>query len=342
MKNFLIIQTAFLGDVILTLPLVQVMKRKFPDSQIDFLAIPSTSEILKNHPDISELIIYDKHGKQKSFLALLHLANKLRRKRYEAVLCPHRSLRSCLITKFSEASIRVGFDNSALRNCFTDVLPWNFGVHEVERNLFLLMPLSGHEGLSSDVKELPKIFPSDKNIDEAKRFFFEHDIQSPFAVVAPGTRWFTKRYPIEMMVKVVRELTSYFESVVIVGGTKDKVFEKNFERISKHVVQAIGKFSIMTSAEIIRHASLLIANDSAPIHIASAFNVPTVAIFGPTVRDFGFTPYHDNSAVVEIEGLSCRPCSIHGGPRCPIRSFKCMKGISPDLVIEKALSLLRK
>jgi heptosyltransferase-2 len=335
MKKILVIQTAFLGDVILTLPLVQLLKKNVHESWIDFIAIPETSEILKSHPDISELLVYDKHGKQKTFSAFVHFKNELRDRKYDVVLCPHRSLRSCLLTKFSRAEVRVGFDNSAMKSCFTDSLPWRFGVHEVDRNLSLLKPL----GINIR-SELPKICPADENVDEADRFLVGHKVQAPFAVVAPGTIWQTKRYPVEMMTEVVKRLLETFASVVVVGGKKDTGLAESFEKMNRKVISAIGKFSIMTSAEIIRRATLLIANDSAPVHIASAFNVPTAAIFGATVKDFGFAPYHDKSVVIEANGINCRPCSIHGGPRCPIGTFDCMKRISPDEVIEKALGIL--
>ncbi len=335
MKKILVIQTAFLGDVILTLPLVQSVKKGIPESQIDFIAIPDTSDILKSHPDISELLIYDKHGKQKTFSAFVRFKNELRNRKYDVVLCPHRSLRSCLLAKLSRAGIRVGFDNSAMKSCFTDLLPWRFGVHEVDRNLSLVKPL----GINIR-SELPKIYPDSENVAEADRFLVGNRIRSPFAVVAPGTIWQTKRYPVEMMAEVVRKISEKFVVVVIIGGKKDIGLAESFEKINGRVISAIGKFSIMTSAEIIRRASLLIANDSAPIHIASAFNIPTAAIFGPTVKDFGFAPCHDKSTVVEVDSLNCRPCSIHGGPRCPIGTFDCMKRISPNEVVKNVFGIL--
>lgn len=337
MRRALVVQTAFLGDVILTLPLVQTLKKSVDDAQIDFIAIPETSDILKSHPDISRLIIYDKHGEHKSLSSFLLLGRELRANKYDVVLCPHRSLRSCLTAKYTQANVRAGFDNSALKSCFTDVLPWKFGVHEVERNLSLLTPL----GINAH-REEPRLFPTAGNREEIELFLKENRVTGSFAVVAPGTVWKTKRYPIEMMSEVVRKLLDGFSNIVIVGGKKDAGLVEHFTKIDRRVISAIGRFSIMSSAELIRRASLLVANDSAPIHIASAFNVPTVAVFGPTVRDFGFFPYHERSAVVEVENLGCRPCSLHGGDRCPINTFDCMRKILPDRIVAKGLELLEK
>lgn len=342
MKKFLIIQTAFLGDVILSLPLVQALKHAVPDSQIDFIAIPQTSDILRNHPDVSNVIVYDKHWKQRSLLSFILFRNRLRSAKYDVVLCAHRSLRSCLLAKATQAQVRIGFENSALKSVFTDVVQWKFGVHEVERDLSLLGPLGIWEIPSAGkVKDnLPRLFISEEYRIKAERFLSEHRIRQPYAVVAPGTVWETKRYPVEMMVEVVRKITYRFENVVVIGGEKDLELVREFNVPDEKVILAIGSLPIMSSAEIIKRASLLIANDSAPIHIASAFDVPTVAIFGPTVKNFGFYPYHKKSVVVEVEGLGCRPCSIHGGRRCPIVTFDCMRIISPDEIVEKGLELL--
>ncbi len=335
MKRVLVIQTAFLGDVILTLPMVQLLKRNIPDVVIDFVAIPETSDILKNHPDISEILVYDKHGRQRSPFSILTFGRKLRDRKYDVVLCPHRSLRSALLSTVTGAKTRVGFDNSALTLGLTSVLPWKLGVHEVERNLSLLTPLG-----IKPVREAPKLYPGEDARKRVDEFLERNGVKKPYAVIAPGTVWETKRYPVERMSEVADRLLEKFGSVILVGGGKDTGLVGRFGRIGSGIVSAVGEFPVMTSAEIIRRASVLIANDSAPVHIASAFNVPTVAIFGPTAREFGFFPYHERSAVVEINDIECRPCAIHGGHRCPIGTFECMLRIMPREVARKALDLL--
>ncbi len=337
MKRVLVIQTAFLGDVILTLPLVQVLKETRPESEIDFVAIPDTADILRSHPDVSELLVFDKRGKQKSVASLIAFAKGLRRRNYDVVLCPHRSLRSGLLSLWTGAEVRVGFDNSALRVFFTDLVPWKLGIHDVERNLSLLSPL----GINA-AGEVPRLFPGDEDRRAIDVFLAENRISPPYAVIAPGTVWETKRYPVEMMSEVAGRLLKKFAGVILIGGEKDVGLVEHFGGIGRGVVSAVGKFPVMTSAEIIRRASLLIANDSAPIHIASAFNVPTVAIFGPTVKEFGFFPYHERSVVVETNGLACRPCTLHGGHRCPIDTFECMLKIKPEEIVKRSLELLEK
>ena len=332
MKRALVIQTAFLGDVILSLPVVQVLKRSFPESQVDFLSIPDTSGVLKSHPDISRVIVYDKHGKDRYFKALRRLRAELKGNEYDVVICPHRSLRSAFLARGTGAVVRVGFDRSAWKGGFTHVKPWRFGVHEVERNLSLLDPLG-----ITPAREEPRLYPDEEDATVADRFLSIRGVNTPYAVVAPGTVWETKRYPVELMREVVVNLLSKFDKVVIIGGKKDLDVASGIAAADPRIVSAVGGLSFMVSAEVVRRASLLIANDSAPIHVASAFDIPTVAIFGPTVKEFGFYPYHKNSVVVEENGLRCRPCSIHGGRHCPIATFECMRKISPERVVKEGL-----
>ncbi|HEY9166983.1 MAG TPA: glycosyltransferase family 9 protein [Candidatus Kryptonia bacterium] len=334
MNRALIIQTAFLGDVILTTPLVQVLKREHPEMAVDIVVIPSTREVVENHPAVSKVITYDKHGAQKSPWSFISLGRELRKMKYDVIICPHRSLRSALLSRMTNAPVRIGFRNSALPGSFTSTLAWKFGVHEVDRNLSLLEPL----GIATH-REVPRLFPTQGNREEVDLFIGENRIEKPFAAIAPGTVWRTKQYPVAKMVEVAKQLLERFARIVIVGGPADAETAASFDGIDSRIVSAVGKLSVMSSAELISRASLLVSNDSAPVHIAASFEVPTVAIFGPTAGNFGFYPYGDNSAVVETTGLGCRPCTIHGGARCPIGTFDCMEMITPYYVAATALRI---
>ncbi|MGC8594166.1 MAG: glycosyltransferase family 9 protein [Candidatus Kryptoniota bacterium] len=335
-KKILVIQTAFLGDVILTLPVVQRLKKIEANSTVDFVTIPETAEIVQNNKFVDNVFILDKHGRERNFASIYAFGKSIRRQSYDIVLCPHRSLRSALITAMSGASIRIGFENSALPVVFTQRVPWKFGVHEIDRNMSLL----GALGLECG-GEPPMLFPTNEDIETVEKFLLVNNVKSPFAVVAPGTVWPTKQYPVSKMRDVVKALLLYFKNVVIVGGKGDVAAAENLVT-DKRVVMAAGKLRVLSSAEIVRRSSVIVANDSAAVHIASAFGTPTVAIFGPTIRDFGFYPYNKNSLVIEIEGLSCRPCSLHGGRRCPISTFECMNNIKPETVAEAAITLAER
>jgi len=338
-QNILVVQTAFLGDVILTLPLVQVAKKVYPDAHVDFIAIPRTAPVLRNHPAIREVIEFDKREKDAGIGGLVRLARRLREKHYDVALVPHRSLRSALLVRFAGIPARVGFDRSAGRWFLTSVVPHRGNLHEVERNLKLLDAL----GTTWRGKELPSLYPSSldkKAVDEVLRAL---KIPDPsLAAVAPGTVWNTKRWPKERYAELVGRFAGDGISVVLVGGPEDRDLCEEILREGSpnaRVHNVAGRFTLLQSAELLRRARFLVCNDSAPLHLAVAMRTPVVAIFGATIPEFGFAPYGERDVVVQTNGLACRPCSIHGGDRCPIETFVCMRNIASNSVYAHARRL---
>ncbi len=334
--KFLIIQTAFIGDVILALPLVQVLRRNFPNSKIDFMLIPKTSELLKNHPDIDEVIVFDKKGNDKGLRGLIKISKIVSAKNYDVAIIPHRSFRSAVIPFLAGVKIRIGFDKSPFNFLYTNVVNYK-KIHEIERNLSLLEPL----GIKVNSKEFPTLFPSDDDKNYIDKIL--SNVGSKLIGIAPGSIWATKRWLKERFAELVGLLVKDGFAVVLIGGAED--FEL-CEEIKKHsgfkdVYNFCGKLSLLQSAELIRRCILLVSNDSAPMHIAVAMRTPVVAIFGPTIPEFGFYPYGDRDRVVQVENLYCRPCGIHGGRKCPEGHFKCMRLIETKTVYEEVKSLIR-
>lgn len=337
-KKILIIQTAFLGDVILTLPLVQVLRKHFPDSRIDFICIPQTEGLLKNNPYINEVIVYDKkapHNK-KTF----SLIKNLRNKKYDLVISPHRSFRTSLISFFSNASKTISFDKSSFSFLYTDKTKYIQSLHEIQRNLSLL----GLLGIKENKIIPPELFPGDDEVDEINSFFSENNINinDKIISIAPGSVWFTKRFSEEKFVKLCDELNETECKIILTGGKDDSAICRYIieNSVNDKITDASGKFSILESAEIIKRSLLLITNDSAPLHIANSFGTDVIAIFGATIPAFGFYPYGKNDYVFQTEGLNCRPCSIHGGHSCPIKTFICMKNIEEKNIAERIKTIL--
>lgn len=187
--RYLVIQTAFPGDVILTLPMVQALKRARPSSQIDMLVIPSCEPLLQNHPAVSNVIVYDKRGTQSGLGGFLALTKLLRSSEYSAALIPHRSLRSALLARLARIPVRVGFDTSAGSMFMTALIHYDGNAHEWKRNTSLL----GGLGILPSGVELPCLYP-DKNcaqkIDEALQGLAPG---RPIVGIAPGSVWKTKR-----------------------------------------------------------------------------------------------------------------------------------------------------
>lgn len=338
-RKILVYQTAFIGDVVLTLPMVQLLKKRFPSVAIDFVATKLASDVLQNHPDINEIIIYDKYGEDKGYKGFKRLADLLKSKKYDAAIVPHRSIRSALLIYFSKIKTRIGFNRSAGRILFNHLVKYRYDLHEVERNISLLRPLL----IETQKKELPRLYPSMVDKKVVDKILFEEEIldTSRLIGIAPGSVWNTKRWTKEGYLQLVRKLLSEKYIVCLIGG-KDDVKLCN-EIINNTTVGGVinlsGKLTLLQSAELIRRCRVLITNDSSPVHLAAAVDTPVVAIFGATAPSFGFAPYSDGSVVVETVGLKCRPCAIHGGNKCPIGTFDCMRRITHEIVFEKVVEV---
>ncbi|MDQ3018953.1 MAG: glycosyltransferase family 9 protein [Bacteroidota bacterium] len=337
-KNILIIQTAFLGDLILTLPLVQVLKKSFPDSQIDFLCIPKTSEILKNNSYLNEVIIYDK--KNSGIKEFINLIKRLRNKSYDLLISPHRSFRSSLIAFFSSARKTVSFDKSSLNFLYSVSVPYFGNIHEIQRNLKLLEPA----GIIENGIIRPELFPGKKEIERLNRLFLENNIlfEEKIISIAPGSVWFTKKFPKEKFVKLCDLLSATAVKIFLIGSTEDSCISEFILKNShnKNLINTTGELSIQESTELIKRSFLLITNDSAPLHIANSVGTDVIAIFGATIPEFGFYPYGKKDIIFETNGLMCRPCSIHGGDKCPIETFVCMNNIKEENILEQVKRML--
>ncbi len=337
----LIVQTAFLGDVILALPLARALKGFDPELRIDIMVTPAAAGIVAAHPDIRETVVYDKRGSDAGVAGFLRVRDTVRGKGYGCALVPHRSFRSALMVRMAGIPVRVGFDSSAGRALFTRTVEYLRASHEIERNLRLLEGL----GVTAPGAFPPRLGAGEEGRRRVGEFLAASGAAEPGRniAIAPGSVWRTKRWPTERYCALAAALTGRGYRVILVGGPGDEevcgLVAAAANGAGAGAVNACGKFSILESAELIRSAALLICNDSAPLHLAGAVGTPVLAIFGPTIPGFGFGPLGPLDRVLERPGLWCRPCTMHGGGSCPVGGFACMDGISPETVIEAALGM---
>ncbi|HIE03337.1 MAG TPA: glycosyltransferase family 9 protein [Candidatus Latescibacteria bacterium] len=334
MAKALIVQTAFIGDVVLTLPLASALRSA--GFEPEFLVVPRTAELPASHPDVCGVLAYDKRGRDRGLPGLLRTAGRLRR-RFDLAVLPHRSLRSALLALLGGIPGRIGFSSSPFRFLYTASVPYGQEAHEVLRNLSLLSPI----GVSSPPPEPPWLIPGRGHEEVALSFLREHELEGrPTVALAPGSVWPTKRWVPEGFRRVAEALVRMGVGVVLVGGAEDReLCERIVRGLSPEPAVAAGRTSVMESAALLKFCSVLVSNDSAPVHIASAVGTPVVAIFGPTVPAFGFGPYGPGHRVVELD-LPCRPCSVHGGRRCPEGHFMCMRGITAEMVLKEVSARL--
>ena len=341
-SRILVVQTAFIGDVILTLPLIQTLKEFFPQAEVDVVLVPRAAEICRNHPAIDRIIEYDKNGKDKGLAGFRRIVRTLREREYQIAVVPHRSLRSSSLAFLSRIPLRVGFGKGGGRSLLTKRVPYDSGIHEIERNLSLLAGI----GIRDFGKVLPKVYPSAADQSRASEIIsgIPAERRTKLIAVAPGTIWNTKRWLKERFAELIAIVVDEGFGVVLVGGKEDAGLcgEILDQANRSFVINTAGTLSLLESAELIRRCLLTLSNDSAPMHLSVATGTPVVAIFGATVPSFGFAPYGPHDSVVETHGLTCRPCSIHGGAECPIKTFDCMVQITSDRVFSRMMAVLEK
>jgi len=314
MKQFLIIQTAFLGDVILATPLIEEYHRIYPTASIDVLVRKGNEGILKDHPLIRTVFTLDK--KQKKTHELARLIKHFKTVKYDEIINLHRYLSSGLITLFSGAKSTVGFDKNPVSIFYSRKIKHslNEGLHEVERNLKCI----AHHGATKKVA--PKIYPS--NSDFTK---IEHLSKESYYCIAPASVWFTKQLPTEKWIELIGLLPSN-NSIYLLGGPADAQLCEDIRQQSSNpnVTNLAGTLSYLESAALMKNAQRNFVNDSGPLHISSSMDAKVTAFFCSTTPNFGFGPLSNDAIVVEsIEELPCKPCGIHGYKTCPKGHFKC-------------------
>jgi heptosyltransferase II len=320
--KFLIIQTAFIGDVILATALVESIRSADPKAVIDFVVRNGNEELVQGNPGIRTVYVLDKRRKYSS---LIELIRKFRKERYYFVINVQRFATTGLMTWLSGARTTIGFDKNPLSFLFTKRVAHTIdGVHEVARNLRLLEPL----GMKSQAK--PRTFPSDKQWEVVKAYK-----SAPYITVSPASVWYTKQWPAAQWIDFLKQAGDL--RVFLLGGQADKeICEKIIKEVpGKQITNLAGKLSLVESAALMHDAKMNYVNDSAPMHLASATNAPVTAVFCSTVPSFGFGPLSDNSRVVETkEVLDCRPCGLHGFRQCPKGHFRCATTIRSSQLLE--------
>jgi heptosyltransferase-2 len=334
--RFLIIQTAFIGDVILATALIEQVHDSYPNAVIDVLVRKGNEGLLANHPFLNEVLIWYKKGTK--YRDLWRLVGTVRSRKYDAVLNLQRYGSMGLLTALSNAKFTIGFDKNPFARFFTEQVEHRFepGVHEVNRNagLFSIVcqRLLGYVPSPSSPLR-PKLYPSASDFETVKRYQ-----DRPYVCLAPMSVWFTKQYPAERWVELINALPENL-TVYLLGAPTDEpaceAIRLSCERDQYHpeekVVNLAGKLSLLQSAALQQGAVMNYVNDSAPLHLCSAVNAPTTAVFCSTVPEFGFGPLADVSCIVQTpEPLDCKPCNLHGRTACPLGHFRCAWGIQVE------------
>ena len=294
--KILIIHTAFIGDIVLSTPLIQKLKDLYPKSEIDYLTLPTNQSVLYNNPNLNEIILYDKKGKDKGIKGFLKVLKILKQKKYDYAVIPHRFIKSILLAKLAKIPDIVGFDVATGSSLLDKKVHYDMKKHEVER----LLNLVGYEG-----KKIPvRIYPAKENFVKIEKMLknsgYTGKKEQKLILVAPGSQRSEKMWPIEKYREIIERLKknkNYF--IGITGSKSEKELPLNFEK-DKNVIDFRGEISLVEFGALISKADVVVGNDSSPIHIASGFEKPfVIGIFGPGKRSLGFFPWTEKSNVIE-------------------------------------------
>ena len=360
--KILVIQTAFIGDVILATGILEKLHQKFPQSQLDFMIRKGNESLLEGHIFIDNLLIWDKQSHK--YANLWQLLQKIRTTKYDLVVNLQRFAAMGFLTAFSGAKKTIGFDKNPFSFLFSKkikhiISETNSGkttskpsfegerqtphlfkeglgavenIHEIERNHALIADIT------DNVAHKPRLYPQEKD------YLFVKPYQTTnYVCFAPTSVWFTKQFPLERWAEVAQKINEIYskqklQNVVIylLGAKSDqenceeiadniyKSISENSNNAIQKVVNLAGKLTLLQSAALIQFAKMNFVNDSAPMHLASALNAPTRAFYCSTLPAFGFYPLSDDAKVIELDKkLACRPCGLHGHAKCPEKHFKC-------------------
>jgi ADP-heptose:LPS heptosyltransferase len=313
LKRILFIQTAFLGDVILATAAIAEAKRLFPDAEIDVVVKKGNESLLENNPKIQSVVTFDK--KNGKFKEILRLRKLFKTKNYDIVFNFHRFGSSGILTVLSGAKRKYGFKKNPFSFLFTNRFEHTIGdgTHEVTRNLQMLREFGAKE------IEKPELFPSEQSFEKTQKYK-----SKPYYCLAPSSVWFTKQLPEHKWIELI-DLLDPEANIYLIGAPSDNELCERIRTTTdnRNTINLTGHLNLLDSAALMRDAVRNFVNDSGPLHIASATNAPVTAFFCSTIPEFGFEPLSDDSKIMEVKGLSCRPCGLHGHKECPLKDFRC-------------------
>lgn len=333
--KLLVIQTAFPGDSILALPFIQELKKLNQSGDVHVVSTPASASIFRASPAVSKVFPFQKRGEHKGIRGMLKFASILKDENYSIIYSLHRSIRTALLVNLINADYSAGFSNSSFKFVYDKLVEYEYSSHEVKRSLKFLGEYPGEEW-----KIFPKIDATQDEIDRVAQFKEKSGFEGDYVIIAPGSIWETKRYPVKYYAEIAASLISRGLKIVITGSENEKELGEEMVTIAgEGVINSCGQFSIVETVELMRQAKLVITNDSAPTHFAMAANAPVLTIYCSTVPEFGFYGYSPGSYYIS-KAVSCKPCGVHGHKKCPNGSFECGTSVYPFEVLKKVEEIL--
>jgi heptosyltransferase-2 len=325
--NVLAVRFSSIGDVLLTTPLLRALRRRHPGARVTVLTKETYAPLLSHNPHVDRVLAT--MPKQ----TLTGLAAELRAGQYTHLLDLHDSVRTRALrilvpgrwSTYPKHRLARTLLIHAKRNRYRDARPVAERYFSAARDL----------GLAPD-RNPPEFFLAPEAEREVADWFAAASLppDRPLVALAPGAAHATKRWPVEHWRQLVSRIVDAGLQPIVVGGTGDAaVAAAVAESHNGRVVNVAGRFGLQGTGALLQRGAVLVSGDTGVMHMATAVGTPVVALFGPTVRPFGFYPYTERAQVLEI-ALGCRPCSSKGGPRCPLGHHRCLREIDPEAVYQ--------
>ncbi len=353
-QRLVVINTAFLGDLILSIPFLNLLKKKYPNSSISLVCKKGIGDLFLKLK-LVDFVFEVQKGSSRDYA---DAAKRLNEKGQDIVFCMHRSVRSYLFSLKLKTNLRVGYKS------WYNIVGYE---KKLERNLSLPEPLRIIQLLQLVDQSFSDFFNNEtKSIDLNLKLSNDHLVEIPgwakypkldleyrqydpapdsglrHIAIFPGSVWNTKRWTIESYAELTRRLIEMDFQVILMGGPGEESCGEFIQsRItSSRLTNMIGKSTVWESLLVLSQCELVVANDSASAHLAALLGKKILVFFGPTVLNFGYRPWGNSVYVMENSKLSCRPCSSHGPQECPIKTHECMKSISAESAFQKIESIL--
>lgn len=332
--KILLVQTSFLGDTILSTPVIGAIKSAYPDAELWMMTTPLSTELVRRDPMLAGVIPFDKRGAASGISGLVKMGRDLKRMAFDRVYSLHRSYRTAVLLWLAGIPMRIGCADAKLPFFYHEVRPRDMNAHDVIRNLSILSKAELPDPHAAEMQLYPPT--ADEVTPEVRDRLASC---SPYAVLAPGSVWRTKQWQWQGFRSVAAYLLDRNIHVVLLGSADDsQVCAKVAQGLD--VIDLSGRTSIADAMHLVAHASLMVCNDSMSQHMASALKTPTVVIFCATSPAFGYGPWKNRAIVKEVQHLDCKPCRSHGSKTCPNNTEACMRELDAAEVIEAAGQLL--
>lgn len=342
-KRIIVVDLLYLGDLLFAHPFFEGLKELFPEARIDLVANSNFSEIMRVNPNLDHVYSYNKNW---TAARSYKFAKKLKINNYQLGINIHGNWRTALLLKLISADQSIGYGGKGRGLFLDEEVEKNISSHMIEFYFKFLNQMQQSQLLTEYFSEnkieinkrenlLPELKISEFHNKNAELKLKELGLENKFVVLNTGGSWKTKRWPEAYFAEIADQLAARGYKILFVGGPSDT------ERVSyiinkvenrEMIYNLSGKTSLLELAAVLKRAKLMISGDTGPVHVAAAVGANTAAIFGPSDEEKYAPRGSGKNILIKNAGLYCRPCGEH---ECPLEHFKCMKELSPEIVVER-------